>query len=70
MSTRSPSSRISDAAEQLATVRYLTEAVFMAAESSSVTGEATNALQSLCDVIDKKIKAIESDLEGIQRDMK
>lgn len=50
----------------LATVRYLNEAIFMAAEHPTVTSDATNALQSISEEIENKLLIIGDRLDEIR----
>ncbi|MBD9592707.1 hypothetical protein IB270_07670 [Ensifer sp. ENS05] len=56
---------IRDVVDLLATVRYLNEAVFMAAADSSLTTDATNALQALSAEIGNKLLFIDERLDEI-----
>lgn len=58
--------QLGDIVDLLATVRYLNEAVFMAAADNSLTRDATNAIQAVSGEIDSKLLAVEERLEGMQ----
>ncbi len=57
--------QIRDVADLLTTVRYLNEAVFMAAADGSLTTNATNALQALSQEIENKLLFIGERLDEI-----
>lgn len=57
--------QIRDVADLLTTVRYLNEAVFMAASDCSLTTNATNALQALSQEIENKLLFIGERLDEI-----
>ncbi|RVM15110.1 hypothetical protein [Sinorhizobium meliloti] len=67
--TPSLSTRIGDAQDILATVRYLNEAIFMAA-GGLMNAEATNALQAVSGEIEYKLLAVRDSLDDIREVLK
>lgn len=65
-----PSNKISDIIEMVTTVKFLNHAVFMAAGDSGVTGPATDALQSVCDIIDDRLKEIDGCLDELMEELR
>lgn len=57
--------KLGDIVDMLATVRYLNEAVFMAAADTSLTNDATNAIQSVVGEINSKLLAVGDRLEEV-----
>ncbi|KQS84152.1 hypothetical protein [Rhizobium sp. Leaf386] len=68
--TKDINHRLGDIVDLLATVRYLNEAVFMAAADRSLTRDATNAIQAVSGEIDSKLLAVEERIEEIQGELK
>lgn len=61
----STASKLGDIIDLLATVRYLNEAVFMAAGSGGLPTAATNAFQAVAGEMDSKLLAAEERLEEV-----
>ena len=61
--------RIGDAQDILATVRYLNEALYMAA-GGLMNAEATNALQAVASEIEDKLLDVRDRLDDIREELK
>ncbi|RVH37646.1 MULTISPECIES: hypothetical protein [Sinorhizobium] len=69
MTSPSPSARkIMDVADILATVRYLNEALYMAA-GGLMNAEATNALQAVASEIEDKLLDVRDRLDEVREEM-
>lgn len=66
----STASKLGDIIDLLATVRYLNEAVFMAASHSGLTKDATNAIQAVAGEMDSKLLAVEERIEEVMETLK
>lgn len=59
------SNKLSDIIELATTVKFLNHAVLMAAGDSGVTRSSADALQSVCVVIDERLKEIDARLDEV-----
>lgn len=66
----STASKLGDIIDMLTTVRCLNEAVFMAADSSSLTVDATNAIQAVLGEMESKMRAIEDRIQEVMEALK
>lgn len=67
--TPSLSTRIGDAQDILATVRFLNEAIYMAA-GALMNAEATNALQAVASEIEDKLLDVRDRLDAVRDDVR
>lgn len=63
-------SKLSDILEMVCTAEDLNEALFMAAEHSSVTKAATGALQSVSGELDNRLRVIKDALHELMEEAK
>ncbi|MDX1222395.1 hypothetical protein GOL85_11735 [Sinorhizobium medicae] len=66
--TPSLSTRVGDAQDILATVRYLNEALYMAA-GGLMNAEATNALQAVASEIEDKLLEVRDRLDEVREEL-
>ena len=67
---RATSTRIGDIIDFLNTARSMNEILFMAANSDSVTSAAADAIQTVCDEIEKRLTSVHDQLEAVMEDLK
>jgi hypothetical protein len=70
MSNATVTYKLGDIIDLLATVRYLNEAVFMAASNSALTKDATNAIQAVAGEMDSKLLSAEERIEEVMETLK